>query len=242
MISSVKTDIGRHRSRNEDAFYLPSKAQPSLYIVADGMGGHRGGQVASKMAVDEVSKYINNNIKNPENKSAINKIIKEAILIANKKILDFSLKNADLSGMGTTITLALFIDSHIYIGHVGDSRIYIVRDGKMKQLTRDHSVVWELMEEGRLTLDETRTHPMKNVITKALGTDEMLEPDLLNYEILPGDIVVLCSDGLTNMLSDNIIREIVLELNPEDAAIKLINEANRCGGFDNITVGIIRVD
>lgn len=244
MISSIKTDVGKYRPNNEDAFYLPKKDAdlPQLFIVADGMGGHQGGEIASKLAVKEVSEYINRNVTKNLNQSQIKKIIRDSLHEANEKILKCASENPHWHGMGTTITMALFYNNTLYIGHIGDSRAYRIRDKNITLLTEDHSLVWELMAEGKITLAETKTHPMKNVITKALGTDQKLEPDLLSFNVKKGDIIILCSDGLTNMLEDNKIKEIVCSNSPKKATEELIYQANKNGGVDNITVGIIIVD
>lgn len=157
MISSIKTDVGKHRPNNEDAFYIPKEDinLPKLFIVADGMGGHQGGEIASKLAVKEVSDYINKNIVRNLSKSQIRKIIENSLVVANEKILKISIKTPDWRGMGTTITMALFYDNLLYIGHIGDSRAYRIRDNKIDLLTKDHSLVWELMAEGKITLAET---------------------------------------------------------------------------------------
>lgn len=244
MIGVAKSDIGKVRLNNEDAFYIPQKGSglPELYIVADGMGGHQGGEVASKTAVKEVSTYINNHLTNNTDIKYAKKTLESAIINANNKIHSLSLKEDELYGMGTTITIALFHNKCLCIGHVGDSRAYRIRKNHIEQLTEDHSLVWQLMEQGRITVEETKTHPMKNVITKALGTDESLKPDILEFEIKNNDIIILCSDGLTNMLDNVSIKNIVNDLNPEQAVSKLIEEANLKGGEDNITVAIIIVD
>lgn len=245
MISAIKTDVGKYRHNNEDAFYLPKKDAnlPKLFIVADGMGGHQGGEIASKLAVKEVSEYINKNITKNLSPSQIKTIIMESLFEANNKILKCARENSHWYGMGTTITMALFYGDTLYIGHIGDSRAYRIRDKKITLLTEDHSLVWKLMAEGKITLAETKTHPMKNVITKALGTDQQIEPDLLSFKIRKGDIIILCSDGLTNMLDDEQIKEIVCSnSSPMEATEELIYQANKNGGLDNITVGIIIVE
>ncbi len=244
MIGIIKSDVGKVRLNNEDAFYFPQKGYefPELYIVADGMGGHQGGEIASRIAVKEVSSYINSNLSQDCDTQKVKRILESSIVKANSKILSLSLKNHGLSGMGTTITIALLHNGCLYIGHVGDSRAYRIRENHMEQLTKDHSLVWQLAEEGRITMEETKTHPMKNVITKALGTDEFIEPDILEFDLKNNDIIILCSDGLTNMLDNDSIKNIVCGLEPEQAALKLIKEANLKGGEDNITVGIIIAD
>lgn len=244
MIISAKTSVGKVRFNNEDAFYIsPDNGDcPKLFMVADGMGGHRSGEVASQMAVKEVSDYINAHYRKNLSDDMIKTIIKDSMVKANQKVLESSASNEELKGMGTTLTLALFFGKKFFIGHVGDSRAYRIRGNEIVQLTRDHSLVWELMEQGKLTMEETRTHPMKNLITKALGTDELLEPDIMEFYFIKDDIIILCSDGLTNMLEDSEIKEIVCRNEIEKAADVLIETANLYGGIDNITVELIRVD
>jgi serine/threonine protein phosphatase PrpC len=244
MKSCVKTDVGRVRLNNEDAFYVPPKAVdlPSLFIVADGMGGHNGGEIASNIAVKEISSHINSCLKSNFTSRQVRQVLKESLIRANSSILKETSKNMQLEGMGTTVTLALLYNSRLYIGHIGDSRAYRIRDDKIEQLTRDHSLVWELMDQGKLTLEEACEHPMKNVITKVLGTYDELEPDILEFDLQNDDIIILCSDGLTNMIQDDHIKQIVSKASPEQAAERLIREANLNGGFDNITVGIIKTD
>jgi protein phosphatase len=244
MIGCIKTDVGKVRTNNEDAFYVPpsNAGHPQLYIVADGMGGHRGGEIASRMAVDVVSTHINAHFSPKLDGQQIKAIIKDALNKANKRILNSALENREWAGMGTTVTLALFLSDKLYIGHVGDSRAYRIRAGRIELLTRDHSLVWQLMEEGKLTFEEAKIHPLKNIITKALGTEELLEPDILEFDLKKNDIILLCSDGLTNMLDDENIKTIASGANPEVAASMLIERANSLGGIDNITVGIIIAD
>jgi serine/threonine protein phosphatase PrpC len=243
MIGVIKSDVGKVRLNNEDAFYLPRQDKfPELYVVADGMGGHQGGEIASKIAVKEVASYINGHLSEDCDTLKVKIIMESSIVNANSEIYSLSLENHELSGMGTTITMALFHNGRLYIGHVGDSRAYRIRGSDIEQLTKDHSLVWQLAEEGRITMEETKTHPMKNVITKALGTDEFIAPDILEFDLENDDIIILCSDGLTNMLNNDNIKNIVCSLEPEQAAQKLIEEANLRGGEDNITVGIIKAD
>lgn len=244
MIFAARTSVGRVRSNNEDAFYVPpaSGGCCELFMVADGMGGHRGGEVASRMAVKEVSDYINAHFSKDLNEDTIRTLINDSIIEANKKILMSAMEHEEWAGMGTTLTLVLFFRKKIFIGHVGDSRAYLIRDNDIIQLTRDHSLVWQLMEEGRLTMDETRTHPMKNIITRALGTERVLKPDFLEYDLEKDDIIIICSDGLTNMLEDYEIKNIVCGRELETAADMLIQTANLHGGIDNITVELIKAD
>ncbi|MFO7151652.1 MAG: Stp1/IreP family PP2C-type Ser/Thr phosphatase [Bacillota bacterium] len=244
MIYCAKSDRGKLRSNNEDTFYAPeSKEEPLFFMVADGMGGHKAGEVASRLAVEEISSYIKAKFDAPSFRDDMTALIREAFLVANEKIYKNSLESDKLAGMGTTATLALFKDGMLYIGHVGDSRAYLLREGSLKQLTKDHSLVWQLMEEGRLTAEEMRYHPMRNVITRALGAYENVIVDVSTHEYMKGDIFLLCSDGLTNMLEDEKIKEIILKSGSiETAADGLVQAANDRGGYDNITVVLILVE
>ncbi|MDN5331113.1 MAG: family protein phosphatase [Tepidanaerobacteraceae bacterium] len=244
MIHCAKSDRGRVRPNNEDAFYIPEDMnEPLLFIVADGMGGHNAGEVASRLAVEEISSYIKTKYDAKSFQDDVALLIKEAFMAANEKIYKTSLESAEWAGMGTTATLALFKDGRVYIGHVGDSRAYMLRSGHLRQLTKDHSLVWQLMEEGRLTAQEIKYHPMRNVITRALGVDDKVDVDISDYEYKSGDIFLLCSDGLTNMLDDERIKEIILSADSvEAAAERLVQAANNLGGHDNITVELILVD
>ncbi|SHM08551.1 protein phosphatase [Caldanaerovirga acetigignens] len=244
MIHCAKSDRGRVRPNNEDAFYIPENMNELLlFIVADGMGGHNAGEVASRLAVEEISSFIKSKYYAKSFQEDVVLLIKEAFKAANEKIYTMSLQSEQLAGMGTTATLALFNQGRVYIGHVGDSRAYMLRGDHLRQLTKDHSLVWQLMEEGRLTAQEIKCHPMRNIITRALGVDEKVDVDVYDYEYKSGDIFLLCSDGLTNMLDDEKIREIILNADSiEAAAERLVQAANNLGGHDNITVELILVD
>ena len=236
----AKTDIGKAREINQDYYYIsPEKEEPKLYILADGMGGYKGGEVASSLATDTVKRYIQDNFcKTPREKEAILKLINDAIQYANMVVYEKSKEVKELEGMGTTLEVCLIYNSKAYIGHVGDSRIYRIRKGVIRKLTKDHSYVQQLVEDGKITREEANVHPKKNMLTKALGCTAYVEPDIRvrNFEL--GDIFVICSDGLTNMVSEEKIFDIVT-LGPQKAVDKLIEEANQAGGYDNITVVII---
>lgn len=187
-----KTDPGRVRRRNEDAFVV----DPPLFAVADGMGGAQAGEVASRLAAAAFREYREADELVPEERVAA--IIKEA----NRRIYDRARTDSEVSGMGTTVTAALLGDGRIVIGHVGDSRAYRIRDGRLEQLTEDHSLVADLMRSGRLTPEEAEGHPQRSVITRALGTDPDVDVDTLVVEAEAGDLFLLCSDGLSTMVSD----------------------------------------
>jgi serine/threonine protein phosphatase PrpC len=214
---------GRRRRRNEDAFVVA----PPLFAVADGMGGARAGEIASRLAAAAV--------REEEGEGAnVGELIREA----NRRVFERARDDAAASGMGTTMTLALVEDDHVTIGHVGDSRAYRLRDGELQQLTEDHSLVAELVRSGRLSPEEAEMHPQRSVITRALGTEANVDVDTFSVDALPGDVFLLCSDGLTTMVGDDRILAAVGE-NREDlerAAKQLIADANRSGGEDNVTV------
>ena len=228
-----KTDPGRVRRRNEDAFVV----DPPLFAVADGMGGAQAGEVASRLAAAAFREYREADELVPEERVAA--IIKEA----NRRIYDRARTDSEVSGMGTTVTAALLGDGRVVIGHVGDSRAYRIRDGRLEQLTEDHSLVADLMRSGRLTPEEAEGHPQRSVITRALGTDPDVDVDTLVVEAEAGDLFLLCSDGLTTMVPDDEILRIVHESSSLDrAARSLVKAANKRGGEDNVTVVLFRLD
>jgi protein phosphatase len=225
--SASVTDTGRRRRHNEDAYVC----EPPLFAVADGMGGAQAGELASGLAAaalrDESSELTGG-------EQRVDDLIQEA----NRRIYERQSQDASASGMGTTITVALVEDGRVAIGHVGDSRAYLIRDRKLEQLTEDHSLVAELVRSGKLSPEEAEGHPQRSVITRALGTDPDVDVDTFSVETKGGDLFLLCSDGLTSMVSDEtILREV--ERNRDDlgkAAKALVRAANKGGGEDNITV------
>ncbi|MCT4565061.1 MAG: Stp1/IreP family PP2C-type Ser/Thr phosphatase [Maledivibacter sp.] len=237
-----KTDIGRIRSKNEDSLYVDQKHM-RIFIVADGMGGHNAGEVASKMAIEQVSESIKNKFDSisTNDEAQIKRVIEDAIYKGNKEIYNQSLSHNSWDGMGTTITMALFIDHRLYFAHVGDSRAYMLRQKELTQLTEDHTLVSELMKNGSITEVEAKTHPKRNVITKALGTEISPIPDILSVDVDDGDVIILCTDGLTNMVDNYLIKNSFLNnSNLQDSCDFLVDEANNRGGFDNITLIAIR--
>ena len=221
------TDTGRKRRRNEDAYVI----SPPLFAVADGMGGAQAGEIASKLAATVLEDTDSGSLSGRER---LNALFQEA----NKRVYDRSTADPAASGMGTTMTVALIEGNEVTIGHVGDSRAYLVRDGRLEQLTEDHSLVNELMKSGRLSPEEAETHPQRSVITRALGTDPDVAVDAFTIKAQEGDVFLLCSDGLTAMVDDAEILGVV-EQNRDDldrATKSLVSAANRGGGEDNITV------
>ena len=236
----AKTDIGKAREKNQDYYYISEENdEPKIYILADGMGGYKGGEVASKLATDSVKKYIQSNFDSIiKDKESILKLIASAVEYANMVVYEKSKETQELEGMGTTLEVCLIYNNKAYIGHVGDSRVYRIRNEVIRKLTKDHSYVQQLIEDKKITREEAKTHPKKNMITRALGCTPYVEPDLRARNFEKGDIFILCSDGLTNMVEEKQIYEIIKE-DIQNAAEILVDEANQAGGYDNITVIII---
>ena len=226
MKSIVRSDGGRVRKQNEDTAYVG--AAQSLLAVADGMGGHKAGEVASYMAIDTLKQRLRTH--KPDLK-----LMRLAFEEANRRIADVSKGEENCHGMGTTMTALWKTNASMLLAHVGDSRAYLLRDGILHQVTDDHSVVAELMRSGLLTPEEARKHPYRNVITRALGSAPSVEVDLREHERHKGDIWLLCTDGLSNMLSDQKMQEILSTLPPDQAADELLHLALEAGGTDNIT-------
>lgn len=237
MHSSGKTDIGSKRTNNQDSIYfsdVPVGPLPNLYIVADGMGGHRAGDKASRMAIDLTVDFVKKStIENPI------AVLKRAMIFANNEIYKAANKEVDYSGMGTTMVAAVAKDGMLYVANIGDSRLYAINE-EITQITMDHSLVEELIRNGELERKKGRNHPEKNIITKAMGSREEVLPDFFEIEIKPNDKYLLCSDGLSNMVENDEIRDIVIEnYGLDDIAQALVNRANYYGGTDNISVVII---
>ena len=236
----AKTDIGKVREQNQDYYYISEEtSEPKIYILADGMGGYKGGEIASKLATESVKNYIESNFCNiTKEKEEILKLITSAVEYANMVVYEKSKENAELEGMGTTLEVCLIYNNKAYIGHIGDSRIYRIRKDVIRKLTKDHSYVQQLVEDKRITREEAKTHPKKNMLTKALGCTPYVEPDLRARNFEKGDIFIMCSDGLTNMVEEKQIYELIKQ-DINKATDNLINAANDAGGYDNITVIII---
>ncbi len=239
----TKTDVGQARSMNQDSLLVSENNDKglNLYILADGMGGYKGGEIASKVAVTAVKKYITEKFDTiSKDKESILDLIDDSIDFANSAIYDESEQDEELQDMGTTLEVLLIYKSKVYIGHIGDSRIYRIRKGKMKKITTDHSYVEKLIQDGEITREEAYNHPKKNLLIKALGTDKVVEPDLLYTVLNKNDILLMCSDGLTNMIRENEILDIILSSEEQkDVTEILVDKANEAGGLDNISVIII---
>jgi protein phosphatase len=244
-----QTDVGRRRKLNEDNFLVDP--EPNLYAVCDGMGGHNAGEVASKMAIETLAAFIEKSHKEKEitwpygldvNLSYDGNRLKTAIKLANKKVFRAADNREDYTGMGTTAVAVLVSGNVMTIGSAGDSRCYLLRAGKLTQLTRDDSWVSAALGEGILNTDEVERHPLRNVITKAVGAKDSIELEVVEHKLVSGDVALLCSDGLHAMINDEQIHQ---GLTPfpstlQDAARKLIDAANEAGGKDNVTVVLLR--
>lgn len=240
------TDIGKSRKENQDGFFLCDEFENIKYfIIADGMGGVNGGKVASTAAIEAIKAYIDENIYDIElEEEQIKELIKGAILNANKFIYQKAIREEKYKGMGTTVILAVTYGNRVYIGHVGDSRLYRVRKNIIRQLTKDHSYVQALLEEGSITKIEAQNHPQKNILLKVVGCEEDIEPDIIIKGFKKDDVLVMCTDGLTNMISTKEIYDVVSsgKVDLKETCKKLVDMANNNGGFDNISVVLISKD
>jgi protein phosphatase len=242
------THVGKQRQHNEDAFLVADEAK--LYLVADGMGGHAAGEIASRIAVDSISEFILHTKEDDgtwphaydeQYKRSTNRLM-AAVRMANTRVLEAMRKDARLRGMGTTVVACMAEDDTMSVAHVGDSRAYLVREGRLSRLTNDHSWVFEQVQAGMLTEEEAEKHPLRNVITRALGGALQVSPDASEVASKPGDVYLLCSDGLTGMLPEEEILRVVNEHNDdlERACQELIDRANERGGLDNVTAILVK--
>lgn len=239
---AAATDRGRRRSSNEDAFVV--RPELGFFVVADGMGGHAAGEVASRMAVDTVTEQFLAARPAALSAAGLEPALAAATAAANRAICERGEREPDKAGMGTTLTaLALLPDTDAWrIAHVGDSRAYLLRGGELTQLTTDHTWVQQQVDLGRLRPAEARGHPFANIVTRALGIGAAVEVDLERGDARPGDLFLLCSDGLSGMVTDRgIARMLAADLPPDTVVTRLIAAANRAGGDDNITAVVVRV-
>jgi len=243
------TDVGRKRKGNEDS--LMANPEQGLFVVADGMGGHAAGEVASKVAVDSINEFVcltggDEEITWPfgldEGISYDGNRLKTAIRYANRKVLDAVMEKAEYEGMATTVAAILVDGATVNLAHVGDSRVYLYRDGELKQLTSDHSWVNEQLESGIISADQARSHPLRNVVTRALGGKADLQVDMQSHTLRAGDVLLMCSDGLTTMVPDDEIARVLAEAagDIQAAGTNLVAAANARGGEDNITVVLLQ--
>lgn len=236
---SVKSDKGLLREKNEDSVQVINGKEgiPVTFIIADGMGGHNSGEIASRLAVNYVADFIAANPAMFLDESVITDSIKTVMNNANDFVYTSSIKEESNYGMGTTLIVAVLLNNRMYIGHVGDSRVYIIREGNIKKITTDHTYIEELVRNGSLTREQAEKHPKRNIITRSIGCSEEVLVDTYYYEVEEDDVFIFCTDGLTNMLCEEEIKSIILENeDPEVACNELIRRANEEGGEDNITV------
>lgn len=234
-----KTDKGIRRSSNQDSIFVSSGAigpLPDLFLVADGMGGHAAGDYASRYAIQVITRFVSTStIQNPVS------LMKRAFLLAGHKVYEEAEKDREKTGMGTTMVAAVICGNRLYATNIGDSRLYVIQDD-IRQITLDHSLVEEMIRSGRLDRNRGRNHPEKNIITKAMGSREEVMPDFFEVELKEKDRILMCSDGLSNMVEDDEIRDIVMESGTEEQAVtSLIEKANYYGGNDNISAIVITV-
>ena len=236
----ARSDVGMIRSGNEDNFFAEADERRGVFVVADGMGGHAAGEVASEMAVQIVARNLLG-LATVLDRAAAEKL-EQAMRDANRAIYDRMLAEVDKQGMGTPASVLVLSDNQFLIGQIGDSRIYLLRDGALTQLTKDHSYVQEQVDAGLLTPEQARYHPYSNVITRCVGASESVEADIYEGEMKPGDVFLLASDGLTGMVDDRRLQAMLLARSgPGRIVDALIAEANGRGGLDNITAIVIQV-
>ena len=240
LLYAARTDVGMIRSGNEDNFAVDANGARGIFIVADGMGGHAAGEVASEMAVQIIQRELSHVV--DLSSEEVPKLVATTLRKANRAIHDRTLTEVDKQGMGTTASVLLVSGARYLIGQVGDSRIYLMRDGTLSQLTKDHSYVQEQVDAGFLTPEQARYHPYSNVITRCVGASPDVEPDTYRGEMRTGDIFLVASDGLTGMVDDRRLGQLLgSRAEPERKVQALISEANGRGGLDNITAIIVQV-
>ena len=221
------TDIGLVRPTNQDNYYIDEQARWA--VVADGMGGHNGGETASTVAVSKIKAAMDKNLS-----------LTEAIADANKEVFKMSVENKTLMGMGTTVVLCKFEEDKAKIVHVGDSRAYLYSGGKLEQITKDHSIVQQLIDCGTITSEQAKYHPQRNLITRAVGTERNVIADINTVKLKEDDLILICSDGLSSYVEEDKIAQILEKTEEISVVDKLIEEANNTGGKDNVTVVIIK--
>ena len=233
----LRTHIGLVRKNNEDSCFANEKNGCLFAVVADGMGGHSGGEVASGIVIEKAVQFLEKSVISDLNPDSIIKLLTDA----NKCVWERAQKDKQLKGMGSTATLIIIKGSRALIGHVGDSRAYLFRSGRLEQLTKDHSYVQMLIENGYITEQEALRHPHRNIITRAIGAERDIDADALTVELQTGDVILLCSDGLNNAVTDEQICDILLS-DVDTAADRLIEASLSSGGTDNITVFVTKMD
>jgi PPM family protein phosphatase len=234
--SGAWNDQGKIRTSNEDQYV--ANPQKRIFLVADGMGGHAAGEVASKMAASRIEEILSQS----ESFSDPESLLQKAVQNANLQVYKAQLHNPEYRGMGSTLTILTFQDNRYYIAHVGDSRTYLLRNGNLTQLTRDHSLVWQLYEDHLITKEELSRHPRKNLITRSIGTHPQIEAETQSDRVFENDMFLICSDGLTDVLSDQQIQNFLNSgKTSHEISEMLVEAANAGGGPDNITVVVVRI-
>lgn len=241
LVSGSKSDRGLLRENNEDSFYVNDKL--GVYVLADGMGGHDGGEIASNIVVETLGKNISLSLQHQQ-EDDIEHIVNKALYEANEEIILLKKEHIELTNMGTTVVLSVFFDDIAYYSHLGDSRAYLYnKEDKLLQLTTDDSLVMEMVKRGKLRKDQLRTHHLRNIVTRYLGTNDLALHDITHCDFGKGDCILLCSDGLTSMIDERDILAILhasIPMGPQYACDRLVYEANNNGGHDNITVIVIQ--
>ena len=241
LFSGHKSDKGLVRENNEDALYVDDKA--GVYILADGMGGHEGGEIASNIAVNTIAKILSSSSMTPQNKN-LEDIIHKALYTANDAIISYRNKHIELIHMASTIVISKFHDDIVRFTHLGDSRAYLFRKhGDLIQLTVDDSLVMEMVKQGLINKDDSRRHSLRNIVTRYIGTDNLVIPEIHQCKVETNDCIMLCSDGLSNMLSEEEIKSVLSKnksIGPQDMCNLLVDSANNNGGEDNISVIVVQ--
>ncbi len=236
----ARTDVGMIRAGNEDSFFADCLPTYGLFIVADGMGGHAAGEVASAMAVQIVTRELNALTEHGDDEAP--QVVADSLRRANRAIYERTTAEIDKQGMGTTVSCLVLAGARFLIGQIGDSRVYLLRDGALRQVTKDHSYVQEQVDAGFLTPEQARFHPYSNVITRCVGASADVEPDVYAGDVRAGDVFLVASDGLTGMVDDRRLQALLLSrASPARIVDALIAEANGRGGLDNITAIIVQV-
>lgn len=235
-----KTDVGKERTNNQDSFVAGPIGENSAWaVVCDGMGGANGGNIASSLAIKTISDTLISSFRTNMSDNSIRLLFESAFNAANIKIFNRALEDESLKGMGTTAVSVVVSNETAHIAHVGDSRCYLYRNKEITQITRDHSIVQSMLEQGEIDKNQAKHHPRKNIITRAMGVKREIELEYNEISVLKGDILLLCSDGLTNFAEDEKIAEIIETVSFENIPENLVNEANNNGGGDNITAVLL---
>lgn len=242
MTFSAKTDIGQKRKINQDSFNCKAIGNSAAWmVVCDGMGGMAAGNVASDIAVKCLTRCFEENLPKKASPELIRSLLKSSILSANAAVFAKANENEELNGMGTTVVAAIIASGVCYVAHAGDSRLYRMHKGVLSQVTTDHSIVQTMVDSGQLTEEQAKIHPNKNIITRALGVHEDIEIDYTEFNVFEGDIIFLCTDGLTNCVDDEKIAQVLLKEEFSDTAQKCVELANENGGNDNITFVAVKI-